>query len=238
MKMTAAKLTLAQRKLQERGFYLDGAIDGIWGPKTEKAIVAFKRSVGLRARPYIGPVTWAALVMERPAPPKSLGSIPEWLKIAYSYLGLTEISGRTHHPTILKWWKDIGLSGIKDDETPWCAGFVGGVLVEAGLPSTRSGAARSYQTWGKKLNHPAVGAVVTFWRGSRSGWKGHVAFVAGKDQHGRLMCLGGNQANQVNIKAFSRDRVLGFNWPINVPQRPNYNLPVVQSDGTVSRDEA
>ena len=52
------------------------------------------------------------------------------------------------------------------------------------------------------------------------------------------MVLGGNQGDAVNIKAFSDSRVVGFYWPDNTPEDPNYDLPVVRSDGTVSTNEA
>ncbi len=44
-----------QDRLLELGFDL-GPVYGIRGPRTDAAIVAFKRSVGLRPRPYLGPL--------------------------------------------------------------------------------------------------------------------------------------------------------------------------------------
>jgi uncharacterized protein (TIGR02594 family) len=165
---------------------------------------------------------------------------PVWLHRAEQYLGLKEVHGPAHAPEILKWWKLLG-SGVKDDETAWCAAFVGGVLEECGLVSTRAANARSYTRWGARLYGPAVGAVVTFWRGKPDGWQGHVGFVVGKDAKGNLMVLGGNQADSVSIAPFDTDRVLQFNWPGNqpLPEMVGYDtLPIVASNGKLSTNEA
>ena len=140
---------------------------------------------------------------------------PPWITQGKKYLGLQEIPGRKHNSTILRFWEEI-KADFRDDETPWCAGFVGAVLEEVGIRSTRSAAARSYMKWGRTLRTPAVGAIVVFWRGSPSGWSGHVGFVVGKDQNGNLMVLGGNQGDQVSIRPFSTNRVLGYYWPNGV----------------------
>jgi len=165
---------------------------------------------------------------------------PFWLNTALNYRGTQEIPVREHNPLILDWWKKIKQGGIKDDETAWCAAFVGGVLEERGIRCSRSAAARSYQNWGVRLDGPAVGAIVTFWRDSPQGWKGHVGFLVGKDQMGNLMVIGGNQGNEVNIKPFATKRVLAYSWPqsIDLPQIGMDILPVVQSDGRLSTNEA
>lgn len=159
---------------------------------------------------------------------------PIWLSHARGYVGLSEIPGPKHNPIILRFWKLI-RAPFKDDETPWCAGFVGGVLEEQGFKSTRSAAARSYLKWGVPLEAPAVGCIVVFSRGHR---QGHVGFVVGKDQRGNLMVLGGNQADAVNVKPFSKARVLDFRWPAGEDMPESYVLPVVNSNGTLSRREA
>jgi hypothetical protein len=53
-------------------------------------------------------------------------SEPRWLAEARRHLGVREIAGRKHNPLILRWWTLI-RAPFTDDETPWCAGFVGGV---------------------------------------------------------------------------------------------------------------
>lgn len=161
-----------------------------------------------------------------------------WIAQAKKYLGQKEIKGPHHNPHILKWWKDIGAP-FKDDETPWCGAYVGGVLAEVGIKPVSGGAsARSWLKMPVKLDKPAVGAVVVFWRGSKTGASGHVGFIVGKDQKGNLMVLGGNQADAVNIKPFDTARVLGYRWPGVYPYEERFNLPVINSDGKLSTNEA
>ena len=162
-----------------------------------------------------------------------------WLEKAKSYLGLSEVPGKEHNSKIIGWWKAI-KSAFRDDETPWCAAFVGGVLEECGIKSSRSAAARSYLNWGFPLGGPAVGAVVVFWRNSPYGSVGHVGFVVGKDKTGNLMVLGGNQGDKVSIASFSPMRVLDFRWPDakNLPCCSWENLPLIESKGKLSTNEA
>jgi uncharacterized protein (TIGR02594 family) len=231
------KDTLAiQKALLAKGFD-PGKLDGEMGPKTEAAIVAFKKSLGFNPRPYFGPLTRAALFEDRPNPEGDTTE-PVWIRRARQEIGVTEIAGYRHNPKILWYWMMSKL-GFTDDETPWCAGFVGAMLEDCGILSTRSGMARSYsQNWGRKLDKPIKGAIVVFWRGSRSGTSGHVAFVTGVDQHGNIMCLGGNQSDQVNIKPFDTDRVIGYYWPNGVPLTGETKIDVIESDGKTSTNEA
>lgn len=222
-----------QKRLLALGYSLGPAgADGIMGPSTEKAIIAFKVAKGLQARPYVGPVTLEKLFGYAVAGQKPLGTgEPRWLAFARRYCGLREIKGRNHAPEILAMWKVLGLP-FADDETPWCAGFAGFVLESVGIASTRSGMARSYERWGVKLEKPAVGALVTF---KRAGG-GHVGFVTGRDAAGNIMVLGANQADAVNIKPFAASRVTGYWWPKGEPL-PEGALPTVQSDGQLSTNE-
>lgn len=165
-------------------------------------------------------------------------SEPPWIVRARSYIGTREIKGAKHEPRILKWWQTIKAS-FRDDETPWCGAFTGGVLVETGLPIISGGAsARAWLKLPVKLDKPAFGAVVVFWRGSPSSGSGHVGFVVGKDRFGNLMVLGGNQGDAVNIKPFPVSRVLGYRWPSVWPAAERFKLPVLDSDGKVSTNEA
>lgn len=64
-------------------------------------------------------------------------SEPAWVIEARKYIGERELKGPKHNSLILQMWRDIKRGGIKDDETPWCAAFVGAVLERCGIKSTR-----------------------------------------------------------------------------------------------------
>lgn len=177
-------------------------------------------------------------------------SDPFWLAEARAYLGVAEIKGPHHNPKIIELLDradgaDDGkpLQGIRDDETPWCASFVSGVLEEAGIPSARSAWARSYLKWGVALAAPTPGAIVVFERGPTSG---HVGFVAGRDAKGNLVVLGGNQGDKVKLSPFvaaapPQGRVLGYRWPGGHPLPAKAglpSLPLIGGDGKLSTNEA
>ncbi|HEA1720803.1 TIGR02594 family protein [Escherichia coli] len=156
---------------------------------------------------------------------------PRWLIEARKHIGLTEIKGAKHNPEIVQFWRDIKRGGIKDDETPWCAAFVGAMLERVGIRSTRFESAKSYLDWGEKLDTLAYGCIVVF---TRVGG-GHVGFVVGRRANGDLLVLGGNQGDAVNIRAFPTSRVSGYRWPAGEP-RNTALLPV--GDAATSTNEA
>ena len=158
----------------------------------------------------------------------TISNEPRWLVEARKYMGQMEIKGPRHNPLILQFWKDIKRGGIKEDETPWCAAYVGSMLERVGIKSTRFESAKSYLNWGVELREPAYGCVVVF---SRDGG-GHVGFVVGQHQNGDLMVLGGNQSDAINIRAFSRSRVTGYRWPVNEP-RDSRMLPLMNGTSSV-----
>lgn len=163
---------------------------------------------------------------------------PDYLAAAVRHIGTTEIPGAKHNSAILGWWRTLGIA-IRDDETAYCAAFVGAMLEQCGIRSTRSAAARSYLKWGMLIDPPAVGALVVYSRPGCS-WCGHVGFVVGQDIVGNIMTLGANQSNTVSVAAFARTRVLGYRWPIErlgeLDQQAS--LPVMSSGGRLSNQEA
>lgn len=159
---------------------------------------------------------------------------PAWVVEARRHLGVREVKGPQHEPRILAMWRAIKRGGIRDDETPWCAAFVGSCLEAVGLMSSRFEGASSYLEWGRKLDCAEVGAIAVFQRNGGA----HVGFVVGRDLAGNLMVLGGNQADEVNVRPFSTHRVVGYRWPLAVPTPAPWPLPLLASDGRVSRNEA
>ena len=129
--------------------------------------------------------------------------------VAEGYLGVTEYPAAKHNPQIVKFYADSGHSWVQDDETPWCAAFVGSVLAECGIQGTKELNARSYSKWGEAvdLSQARKGDIVVFWRGSRDSWKGHVAFFSHYED-GKVYVLGGNQGNKVSIAPYPTERLL------------------------------
>jgi len=160
-----------------------------------------------------------------------------WIVTGFDWFGEREIRGSRDNPVIVAMWK-LGKAGdFNDDETPWCAAYVSAALEEAGIRSARTGWARSYLSWGQKLNGPCLGAIVVFSRGPKYG---HVGFVLGKNKKGHLLVLGGNQGNTVSIRPFERSRILGYRWPhnVDVPFDLGWgNLPTFDITGSVSSNE-
>jgi uncharacterized protein (TIGR02594 family) len=136
-------------------------------------------------------------------------------------------------------WQRI-RAPFSDDETPWCAGFVGSVLEESGIKSSRSAAALSYRSWGKSCPYPTVGAIAYMSRRNSAGKLvgGHVAFVAGKNKAGQIILLGGNQGNMVKFAPFAADRIIGYRWPSDVAIPSKANLPLMFVTDPLSTNEA
>lgn len=140
--------------------------------------------------------------------------MPKHLDIALSYVGLKEIKGLTHNPTIVGWLHQFARNvktrfiKMRGDEIAWCAVFVSHCLAAAGMQETGSALAASYVTYGKP-SKLIPGAVIVIRRkkrgpdkstGSRAG--NHTGFLlrATKD---RLYIVGGNQGNRVSKRWFS-----------------------------------
>jgi len=161
-------------------------------------------------------------------------SEPSWLIEARKYVGQKEIPGPRHNAFILKWWGLI-RAHYKDDETPWCAGFVGGCLEAVGIRSTRSASSLSFSNYGTQLLGPAVGAIAV----KRRVGGGHVTFVVGIDRDGFLLCLGGNQNDSVNISRYAPEDFFTFRWPPDIKDKPIYlTLPRVSARRKTSVREA
>lgn len=160
-------------------------------------------------------------------------SAPFWLARAWQYRGVTETPGKATTPVIARWLRDL-QAWWKDDETPWCGVFVATVMRESNLPLPRHWyRARAWLEWGLTIKFPAQGAVVVY---ERAGG-GHVGFVVGTDQSGRILTLGGNQGNAVTVAPFDKTRVLGYRWPVSAPL-PTRSAPVYTSGAPSSVDEA
>lgn len=137
----------------------------------------------------------------------------DWMTIAKSHMGVAEVAGARDNPTILQFYADVDHPEIDNDETSWCAAFVGSCLKRAGMRYLPTLLARDYTKYGPDVKKPEVGRIAVFWRGSPSSWKGHVGFITKFDDES-LWILGGNQGNEVSVEKFSRSKLLAIVEPV------------------------
>jgi len=151
-----------------------------------------------------------------------------WIAEARKHIGLSEIKGSEHNPTILSWLARM-KAWWREDETPWCGVFVDHCLATAKATRVKEGyRAKSYLNLPVRLNIPCYGAIAVFDYAPRGG---HVGFIVGEDRLGNLMILAGNQNNKVSIAAFSQEKLIGIRWPSVYPSAGRFTLPIVAAQG-------
>ncbi|WP_181892952.1 NlpC/P60 family protein [Falsiruegeria mediterranea] len=232
-----------QRALQTLGFE-PGLIDGIKGPDTDRAVIAFKRSEGLRPRAYVGPITLARLrdAVSEPEPAKygpETAPEPPWLVEIGQVMGLHEVRDNAE----LRAWLASDGSTLGDPARfPWC-GDAAITALEMALPfeplppsiERNPYWARNFADYGVKCGR-VYGAVASFTRGKG----GHVGFAVGYDpKTHRYRIRGGNQSNMVRDSWLAGSRLLALRWPSTWPAAHQRPLPVMNSAGQVlSTNEA
>lgn len=161
---------------------------------------------------------------------------PKILVEAVKHIGVKEVVGSKHNPTILAWAKDLGLSKVYNaDEIPWCGLFVAYCAHSAGLQVVDSPLwALSWAKYGTKVEEPMLGDVLTF---KRDGG-GHVGIYVGEDDK-CYHVLGGNQNNSVSVTRILKSRLhqaRRTSWKIAQPA--NVRKIVLSSSGEISKNEA
>lgn len=233
-----------QLALAKLGYQLTGT--GYFGSATDTAVSAFQKRIGIGVDGMVGAQTADAIDMALGAAmtpiTKSEISRPIWFEAGLQLIGTKETQGAGDSRSIIQWAKDEGGDVAKvytHDSIPWCALFANHCLTKAGLKGTETLWALDFAGKWPSVRLPGV-AVGAFAPMLRSGG-GHIIQIAGKDQHGNIMGLGGNQSDQVSIVPFAISRLnKGFWWPEGqpLPKTGFANLPVVNSSGKVSSNEA
>jgi uncharacterized protein (TIGR02594 family) len=227
-----------QQVLIDRGYNLGSyGADGDFGRYTRTAVIQFQKDqkLDIKYPGTVGPKTLEALGIGTPSenttPQAPIRLDPPWVLEARKLLGLHEV---TNAKTL------DGLLKLDTSEIPWCGAFTGYIisstLPNEPLPKNPLGA----RNW-SKFGEPCgifLGAMAIFWRGSKSGWQGHVGTVVGHDKEA-FHLLGGNQSNKISIARVGKDRLLDLRWPITYPKPGNSEtLSFTTIGGTLSRNEA
>jgi uncharacterized protein (TIGR02594 family) len=128
---------------------------------------------------------------------------------AMDYYGLEEIPGEENNPVIMGWFRDLGHTWVQGDELAWCACFINWLAWSLRLENSGRLDARSLLSIGRPVTIPERGHIAIFWRQSLESVYGHTGLFV-KQQGSKIYVLGGNQDNQVNIKPYPADRLLGY----------------------------
>ncbi len=198
-----------QDRLNELGFG-PLEVDGLFGAKTGAAVRAFKRSVGLKDRDYVGELTWTALMGKSVDQEGREGDLP-WMAEAFRLVGLHEYRNKGDLENL---WDDTA-GELDPVEVPWCGQFEAHIQRVADprveLPANHL-ASRSWDSWGEPCELQ-FGAICRFWRGSKNSWTGHIGnYVA--ETADAIKLVGGNQSNAVTDSAWlSKGRLVAVRWP-------------------------
>jgi len=186
-------------------------VDGIVGPVTEWAI---QRKLG---NATIRPSAPASLNMPAAgASATARGALN--VALAEMMAGNGEVGGNNMGPHVRKY-----LNGIIAPPADWCAGFVSFCFKNSGHPMPfkytlgardllRQMRSRGFGATPSDANPPLPGDIIVWWRGSPSGWQGHVGIVHSY-ANGLVRTIEGNKTPKVNSFVYtlrSIDRLLGF----------------------------
>lgn len=143
---------------------------------------------------------------------------PVWFTSAKKEVGVHEV-GDNGGPDVRRYSEWGHCGGVGE---PWCAMFANAMLEHNGIQGTRSALARSFEHSPHfvKLSGPALGCIVTFWRGSPNSGLGHVGFYNG-EKNGMISVLGGNESDMVRIEMLNSRAAhfgqFGYYWPAGIP---------------------
>lgn len=240
-----------QKALAGLGFP-PGPIDGVPGTKTTQAVRNYQLSRKLVPDGVVGPKTLAAFQRDGFRIVLKVGvqngwgvfeanvatPLTPWLDIARANIGVAEVVGPKHSPTIMGWIRELGTKAlgieVKDDETAWCGTFVGMCILRS-LPNeplppilVRASAWASFGVACKA----SPGAIMVF---ARPGG-GHVGIYEGEDAT-HFHIVGGNQGNRVSRMRLEKSRLTAIRWPSTVPL-PTRGAVQMNAAGEVSKDES
>lgn len=205
--MTRDEIAAVQERLAAHGFPA-GPVDGLLGPRTSAAIIAFKRARGLVTRPWVGPVTWDLLMADSFS--GSAVTQPPWVREGLRIRGWHE---RHQNAELREWLRRDGQTLGDPARLPWCGDFVE-TCIRLALPGEPLPLelrrnpywALNWRSFGIPCE-PCLGSIVSI---TRNGG-GHVGFAVGQDAS-RIFVLGGNQSDAVSIVPIEKARFVPESW--------------------------
>lgn len=201
-----------QKRLAELG--LDpGPADGIRGRMTINAVKRFQTVNHLKVDGIVGPATLRALFGGAMVKASESPDVAPWMDVALRMKGLHE---RRENATLREFLKSDGGTVGDPALVPWCGDFaqtcIALAMPDEPLPANPY-AAINWLKFGNPVT-PRRGAVLIFWRGSPSGWQGHIGFYMAEDAT-HFHVLGGNQSDSITVSRIAKTRLRkdGCRWP-------------------------
>ena len=135
---------------------------------------------------------------------------PRWIELAWGDLGVAETPGPATPPAS-RATTPTSATPVGDDETAWCAAFLGACLERCRRRQHPLADGALLSRLGRAANEPRYGAIAVLSR-SADPALGHVGFLVGETADRRHPAR--RQPGQaVTVEAFPRTRLLGLRWP-------------------------
>ena len=151
-----------------------------------------------------------------------------WMRTAQNEMGVSEIPGPIHNDRVLEYHQSTWSRPKTDDDGgPWCSSFLNWVMETSGLNGSNSARSLSWLGWGQSVSTPVYGGVgiINYGKG-----KGHVGIIVGQTSDGKIVLLGGNQGDKVQLRSFSRSQIVDIRIPNGyVPPIEHYSLPILKT---------
>ena len=191
-------------------------VDGVVGPLTQFAIAVALGELPPPPNQSLPPLE----IADRPAGVSVAGWNALQVARAEMAAGAGEIGGDDRGPFCKKYLAVTGL----DEGNDWCAAFVSYCFEEGNpgaMPYTPTAGARAtrkafkdkgWEVAPTENDPPRPGDIIVWWRGARTGWKGHIGLVAGYAD-GIVHTIEGNRTSKVENFTYVLgriDRLLGF----------------------------
>jgi uncharacterized protein (TIGR02594 family) len=123
-------------------------------------------------------------------------NLPKELQEALRHNGLMEIKGKENNVDIMRWAKELGVSGwYPNDEVPWCGLGKGICAYRTGwlkLPAPNLLSAAWWRNWGNKVEVKNAMVGDTAIKNRVGG--AHVTYIVGENDK-YFRCYGANQSN-------------------------------------------
>ncbi len=132
-----------------------------------------------------------------------------WLDWLLEYKGQYQKTGGKPSPFVESIFKHTTFGPLHGVTPACCAATLCAALEESGLKSTHSAAAISYKNFGIGCELKPGAILVFEW----SIGKHHVTVCDHIVDQDNVMCIGGNQGDFLQEKAYPRSKIIATRWP-------------------------